>query len=88
MTGEVDIMKKKYVRPEIVFEDFSLTAAIAAGCVNQSLPTYNVCGVKYPGVSEMLFTAAITGCGTEVDDGFAGICYHVPVDSVKLFNSI
>ena len=91
MTGgltEMENRKKIYGKPEIVYEDFSLTATIAAACANSTNPTYNVCGTKYPGVSETLFTGDIPGCDTKVDDGFGGICYHTPIDGTKLFNSI
>ena len=43
-------MKKAYSKPDIVFEDFSLSTNIAAGCEeNPSLytETVNTCGVKW-----------------------------------------
>lgn len=41
-------MKKKYVKPEMFFEDFSLTTSIAAGCETQTkLPSLEaLCGYK------------------------------------------
>lgn len=86
---DMETRKKQYGKPEIVFEDFSLTTTIAAGCRNTSaLPVHNTCGIKYPGVSEPLFVAGVSGCLADVEDGFGAMCYYNPTDSAKLFNSI
>lgn len=82
-------MKKAYVKPEIYFESFELSANIATGCVNitKSLAEW-VCGVDVPGVG-IAFTSKISGCvyNEGVEDGFGGVCYHNPSDSTNLFTS-
>ena len=79
-------MKKIYKAPEILFEDFTMSTSIAAGCdtiVNNA--SENVCG--YPTRNGTVFIAGITGCAYAQPDGYDGICYHVPTESSDLFNS-
>ena len=82
-------MKKAYKKPEIVFENFSLSTSIAAGCENPTnLPSKNQCGLDFSGL--MVFMNGMTGCEdiqiAEGDD-FDGICYHVPTEQNNLFTS-
>lgn len=82
-------MKKKYEKPIFVFESFSLNTSIAGDCgVKITTPSYGECGMEYG--PDYIFIDATTGCSDEylVDDGsHNGLCYHVPVDQNKLFNS-
>ena len=82
-------MKKRYEKPQIVFEDFALSTNIAANCEHQtSLQTEGACGLDFGG--DMIFLINVTGCKEkyDVDDGqFNGICYHVPIETSNLFNS-
>lgn len=81
-------MKKIYEKPEIVFENFSLSTNIAAGCeVINDLPSVNVCG--YIGdFDDPVFTSTVTGCiSKEVDSMNNTFCYHVPDGGPNLFNS-
>lgn len=77
-------MKKVYEKPEILFEDFSLSTHIAADCeVKPNDPD-----LEYPGVG-FVFS---TGCDWPVDtsggDGeYNQICYHVVKDNVNVFQS-
>ena len=81
--------KKPYQKPEIVFEDFSLTTNIAAGCEKKiDSPSQMQCGLNVDGM--MLFLTGVTGCeftdqgnGTDND----GYCYHTPTDENNIFNS-
>ena len=89
-------MKKTYTKPEIMFEDFTLSTNIAAGCeantTNSS--TINTCGLDFSGVT--IFIENMTGCsgGIEVprdqdgdgQDVSTGICYHNP-SGTNVFNS-
>lgn len=88
-------MKKSYVKPQVLFEDFQLSASIANGCtpdiwlqINSSRGT---CGYSYTGMT--LFTDGDAVCkkengGTPVkDDGTYGVCYHVPEETYRLFTS-
>lgn len=87
-------MKKKYTAPGIYFESFSLSAAVTTNCDTvidtQSL---NMCGVD-TGI-QYIFFDTMNSCKTELgafplakeDDGFNGLCYHVPTEGNRLFNS-
>ena len=80
-------MKKKYTKPEIKFEDFSLQTSIAAGCeLETPLPSSSAsCG--YPTKGGVVFVEG-TQCTTYPQDGvYNGFCYHVPTDTSNLFNS-
>ena len=82
-------MKKVYEKPEIMYEDFSLSTSIAVGCeVDTPLPTYEEnCG--YPIRGGVVFMTG-TDCThpPQTEDGEDnGFCYHVPVESNNLFNS-
>lgn len=84
-------MKKVYRKPEISFEDFSLTTNIAAGCgFDTNLPVQNSCGVDMGG-GMIVFVDGVYGCTTKVqlgDDGtWNGMCYHVPIENNNVFNS-
>jgi len=84
-------MKKVYSKPEIVFENFSLSTNIAGDCEEKTnLLSSNICGMDFSGLN--VFLEGITGCsdikiGNVGGDGeFNGICYHVPYGE-NLFNS-
>lgn len=90
-------MRKEYKKPIIIFEKFSLSTSISAGCeLITSLPRQNDCGVQYG--ASVLFTQSVTGCvsGYENLTGFPvstdtaeynGFCYHNPPDDKNLFAS-
>ena len=79
-------MKKSYVKPQVYFEDFQLSASIAAGCeVINTLHAENQCGFN-DGVEVIYLTQEI--CDYVQDDGADGkICYHMPDQSNNLFTS-
>ena len=55
-------MKKAYVKPEIYFESFELSANIATACPKAThTPSDNMCGVNIDGVG-MVFLDAIAEC--------------------------
>ena len=83
---------KHYVKPEIIFEDFSLTTNIAAACVQKHTLNEYVCPVEGTGGITFFTEHA---CDFEVispdqvdqlkdNDGF---CYHVPDGINMLFTS-
>jgi hypothetical protein len=85
-------MKKAYTRPEIAFESFSLSENIAASSSNCSRKLENlqdgICGYQFG--SKVIFTMTTEGCMVKITDGsplFDGLCYHIPNDNNKLFNS-
>ena len=87
-------MKKKYEKPEIYFENFSICTNIAAGCEHTNVTaTEDVhgCGYRLGRLdSEVVFTSSI-GCNrhelVDGEGGYQGICYHVPSESNNLFTS-
>lgn len=81
-------MKKTYMRPEIMFESFTLSTNIAGDCDHDtSLQADGNCGLLWG--DEIIFLTGIQGCDTtfDSDDGSSGVCYHNPTDTTKLFNS-
>jgi hypothetical protein len=81
-------MKKIYSKPDIYFEDFSLSTNIAAGCELQPINAEDTqCAVVY-GRYHLL--ADDTHCTRAIEDGkneFNNLCYHVPYESFNVFNS-
>lgn len=86
-------MKKAYNAPEILFESFSMSTNIAAGCETIiDNPSSGNCGLEFGDL--VIFVGDFTGCKSndgvvvEGDDGnYNGICYHVPTGNNNLFNS-
>lgn len=80
-------MKKEYVKPIVVFEDFSMSKNIAAGCeLDTPLPS-SVDGCGYPTRGGNVFLEG-TQCDVYPQDGmYNGFCYHVPYENNNLFNS-
>ena len=77
-------MKKSYSKPQIMFEDFSLSTNIAGDCDNKvGSPSEDQCGVEYDG--DMIFSTTISGCNVYPAEDL--ICYHNPSESSNLFNS-
>ena len=83
-------MKKEYCKPEIVFENFSLSTNIAAGCETQVTATVGSCAVEFiPGVMT-IFVSGVSACTTSVEDGskdYNYLCYHNPTPSNNVFTS-
>lgn len=80
-------MKLAYEAPEIIYEDFSLSASIAAGCeFKTQLQAEGVCGYMMEG--DVVFAASISGCKyippEEEEDT---ICYHNPSDLRNIYTS-
>ena len=84
-------MKKTYAKPEIMFEDFSLSNAITAGCEKIALEAMDQCA--YEVVTSYgnfkVFLDTMSGiCDTGSADGeYNGICYHVPTAANNVFTS-
>lgn len=80
-------MKKKYVKPEAIFESFELSASIAAGCSPSGKAQFSQgdCAFKVGG--SMLFTTEVPNCVEKITDG-GMYCYHVPEGAgTKIFSS-
>lgn len=85
--------KKTYQKPQILFDSFSLSSSIAGDCeLKTDTHGAGSCGITLGNMT--VFLASVEGClpplgvPVSVDDGdFNGICYHVPVDTLNVFNS-
>ncbi len=82
-------MKRVYEKPQIMFEDFSLSTNIAACAVPTNLLSSGVCGMEFgPGI--VLFDNGISQCNRDidnVDDNYNLPCYHNPDALHNLFGS-
>ena len=80
-------MKKSYVKPQVFYEDFRLSASIAAICPKPISEHGNgECGITLGPIT--YYMGEIAGCTKKVDnDGDMSICYHNPTDATNLFNS-
>lgn len=91
-------MKKEYKKPEIMFENFSLSTTVAGDCGKfNGGPSEGTCPYVVSlgafGTAD-IFTSDLVGvCTTsEATDGtedgmYNGVCYHAPTDLNNLFNS-
>lgn len=85
-------MKKTYTKPVIMFEDFSLSASIAAGCERIiDTKSVDICGVPGSG-GVMVFNPGPSSDCEFPGDGdkfkYDGFCYHVPESGPNLFSSM
>ena len=79
-------MKKEYSKPQIMFEDFSISTNIAADCDFQNgLLTQGVCG--YETRQGIVFVSGVAGCKYIKPDNDDSLCYHVPTVNTNIFNS-
>ena len=92
-------MKKTYTKPTIMFEDFTLSTSIAAGCelTPNTFANFNNCAHR---IGDLFFFGSdLTGCTKFADksrpvDAYSGtiinndtVCYHTPSDVNNIFNS-
>ena len=84
-------MRKTYSKPEIVFENFSLSTNIAGDCEGiVGNPAKGTCAVVGTGGINMFDSSAEVGiCVFTPSDGdkWDAFCYHVPTEYNNLFNS-
>lgn len=79
-------MRKTYSKPEILFESFSMSTSIAAGCeFITKLQTEGSCG--YETRNGVVFTTKVGGCEYHEPDENDSLCYHVPTTGTNIFNS-
>ena len=79
-------MKKTYVKPEVYFESFELSANIATGCKFITKTHAEVSNCYFDDGVDRIFMTKTGGCETLVPDG-GTICYHVSADEKRLFTS-
>ena len=96
-------MKKVYEKPQIVFENFTMTTNIAGGCEKiVGGPTEGTCGIEGSAPGQTIFSSKVDACdmpwddplfnpGVDADpnngDMYDGFCYHVPTQAYNFFNS-
>lgn len=74
-------MRKSYTKPEILFEDFTVTANIATGCDELCHSAEYVCALEktYGGMTLNIFTiGTVSNCDTGPAGIFDNLCYHAP----------
>lgn len=85
-------MKREYRKPEIMFEDFTLSTNIAGDCEKKTnTPSKMQCAYtvtdEFGDVSN-LFLSGIAACDTPQASGqYDGFCYDIPIEAYTLFNS-
>ena len=84
-------MKKAYSKPQIMFESFTMSTNIAAGCEKTfGLYSRGECGFE-DDTNEIIFAQGTAGSVCTLKGGdestYNGLCYHVPTESNNLFNS-
>ena len=92
-------MKKKYIKPEILFEDFTLSTSVAS-CATESMIKVmadNTCGFYDEYLKVVVISGETSGCPTTSKrDGYRvagtpgendGVCYHVPIEAYNMWNS-
>jgi hypothetical protein len=87
---EQELMKKTYSRPDIWFEDFSLSTNIAAGCEATPFDHSEGCGVKINRVDILFSDSFGDTCNVKIIDGdpnYNGLCYHNPTMDRNVFFS-
>ena len=84
-------MKKVYSKPEIVFENFSLTTNIAGDCEEiYGFFARGTCGIPDSnGLGMNIFNEGTGNCVIQGSDDelYNGFCYHIPTETNNLFNS-
>lgn len=91
-------MKKTYSKPEIMFEDFTMSESIALGCEVTTNHALYECQYKYGRGGKFSVFAVEYNCdyteGVDQDPTTGdyifkanGLCYHVPTESYNLFTS-
>ena len=81
-------MKKPYSEPDILFESFTLSTNIAAGCEEKPYNNTDACGVLWD--RNTIFHSKENGCAREIVDGdgtYNKLCYHNPYESYNVFYS-
>lgn len=78
-------MKKTYVRPEVYFESFELSANIATGCKLISNAAERVCAVLDKDLGYTYFTEHV--CDFWTPNETDKVCYNPPADTANVFTS-
>ncbi len=77
---------KKYTKPEIVFEDFSLSVNISLGCKNFANLTETTCAYSDDFYTDLFDNGIASPCKTFPVDGDS-VCYHNPSEEYSVYSS-
>ena len=78
---------KKYTKPQIMFEDFSLSTSIAT-CDVEANSVKGSCGYQDPELDgATVFMSKAEGCAYTAPPGYDKVCYDIPYDNNDLFGS-
>ena len=78
-------MQRMYVKPEVYFESFELSANIATGCVISINHTVGACWQGVEGFKNFNIFVDPHSCETTPDQ--YGLCYQTLEDANKIFTS-
>lgn len=78
-------MKKTYVKPEVYFESFELSANIATGCEISINHAVGACWKGFEGFKDFNIFVESHSCKATPDQ--YGLCYHSPTDANNIFTS-
>lgn len=80
-------MKKKYISPQICFDDFAVSANIAACELMGSNSAKYFCPVLDPELGYTIYDKSNGGtCASEPQDG-ESLCYGVPAEDYNVYMS-
>ena len=77
------------MKPEIIFDSFSVSTNIANTCEKEMNAALFDCGVETSS-GMTLFVLEANGCFIKVEDtqeNGDGFCYHVPIEDANMFTS-
>lgn len=80
-------MKKEYMKPMIVFENFRVSSSIAANCTYEANSTEGACGLDLGGY--VVFISEANGCRDmqSANGEWNSVCYHGPNPESNVFGS-
>lgn len=78
-------MKRTYVKPEVYFENFELSANIATGCERSIGHAVGMCWNGVEGFKGFNIFTETHNCETTPDK--YGLCYQTPTDANNIFTS-
>lgn len=82
-------MKKTYEKPEIAFDDFTLSNTIAASCENRNdMPALGSCGYKNKLGLNVFYSTGMSGCDDAGLLEITGLSYDLAISANGLFNSL
>ena len=78
---------KSYIKPNIAFQNLTLSAGIVNACVYKSQQDAGVCPAEVPGIPGLTVFQEDSQCETYSPELGGMICYHVPTADANVFES-